>query len=237
MRGQYRRSVSVDLFFKSQWQDERWPLTQHRSFRHLKTPLMPQKPVLTHSKAFIDLFRAYIRVLILSVFIISVLIELVTPVATCDKKKKKVNNCRFFIVSTSSRIKNWVGYNETLKDNNFKFKRTLSRMCYQNGKFRFTVLFWIKLQFVSLFLSTDSAPSEELLSVTLGSFAPDVSLQKVTVEVGGGLLTWTLSHQTDTDLIVSKLSHPNGSHSYLLQFSLSHPKIIPEVRLAEVEQF
>lgn len=85
-----------------------------------------------------------------------------------------------------------------------------------------------------LFLSTDAVPSEGFLFVNLGSFAPDVSLQKVTVEGGGGLLTWTQRHQTDTDLIMSKLSHPNARHSYLLRLPLSHPKIIPEVR---VEQF
>ncbi|XP_041634784.1 uncharacterized protein LOC121504188 isoform X2 [Cheilinus undulatus] len=124
LRGKYSKAMSVDLFFMSQWEDERWPLTQHRSFRLLQTPLIPQ----------------------------------------------------------------------------------------------------------SLFFTDIKLQSHGLLAVTLGVFAADVSLQKLTMDGGGDLLTWTYRNQTqlENDLIVSKLSHFNGSHSYRISFLMSHPKIIPE---------
>lgn len=75
-----------------------------------------------------------------------------------------------------------------------------------------------------------------LAFITLGIFAADVSLQKVMVDGGGGLITWnhSLEKQGDTDLSVSRVSHANGSHSYQLQMPLSHPQIIPEVRMIEL---
>lgn len=81
--------------------------------------------------------------------------------------------------------------------------------------------------------STDAISSERLVSVSLGSFAADVALQKVTVDGGGGLVTWSGRTQDDVGLRASRLPHANGSHSYLLQIPLSHPQIIPEVRTME----
>lgn len=71
------------------------------------------------------------------------------------------------------------------------------------------------------------------MTVTLGSFAADVALQKITVDGGGGLVTWTERTQDVVGLRASRLPHANGSHSYLLQIPLSHPKMIPEVRTME----
>lgn len=101
--------------------------------------------------------------------------------------------------------------------------------------FGFSGVLIIPPSLVSVSLSTEAVPSKGLFSFTVGSFAADVSLQKATVDGGGDLLTWTWSHQTqnNTDLSVSALSHSDGSHSYQLRFPLSHPKIIPEVRVTE----
>ncbi|KAM9717687.1 uncharacterized protein ACNS7B_021299 isoform 2-T2 [Menidia menidia] len=79
----------------------------------------------------------------------------------------------------------------------------------------------------SLVLTHNQASSRELLSVSLGSFAADVHLLKVTVDGGGDLLTWT-RNRTGSDLTVSRFFHSNGSHFYRLSLLLSHPKIIPE---------
>ncbi|XP_029931936.1 uncharacterized protein LOC115376482 isoform X2 [Myripristis murdjan] len=108
--GRYSQSMSVDLFFMCQWEEQHWPLTQHRSFRLLKTPLVPK----------------------------------------------------------------------------------------------------------TLIITNHTVPSKGAFSLTLGVFLPDVSLQKVTVEGGG------------EDLNVSRLHHPNGSHSYHLSVPFSHSNIIYE---------
>uniref|UniRef100_A0AAQ6IIA4 ZP domain-containing protein n=2 Tax=Anabas testudineus TaxID=64144 RepID=A0AAQ6IIA4_ANATE len=124
LRGRYSTSMSVNLFFMRQWKDERWPLTQHRSFRLLKTPLTPQ----------------------------------------------------------------------------------------------------------TLAFSNNTDPVTGLFSVTLGFFASDVTLEKVTVDGGGVLLTWSQSHhmQSDPNVEVSRLTHSDASNSYQLNIPLSHSKIIPE---------
>lgn len=162
MRGQYSQSMSIDLLLAAQWEDERWPLTQHRTFRLLRPPPVAQPPVLTSRK---------------------IPRHMLGP-----KKLTKLRYCNQFPA------------------------RCLSP-------------------------STDAVSSERLVSVTLGSFAADVALQKVTVDGGGGLRTWTERTertQDDVDLRASRLPHSNGSHSYLLQIPLSHPKIIPEVRTMEL---
>lgn len=42
--------MSVDVLLAVQWEDERWPLTQHRTFSLLRPPPVAQSPVLTSSK-------------------------------------------------------------------------------------------------------------------------------------------------------------------------------------------
>uniref|UniRef100_A0A3P8UI34 Uncharacterized LOC103386730 n=2 Tax=Cynoglossus semilaevis TaxID=244447 RepID=A0A3P8UI34_CYNSE len=80
------------------------------------------------------------------------------------------------------------------------------------------------------FLNRNRTTSNDSFSATLGPFAPDVSLEKVTLTSGGDLLTWTSSHhpQHDKDFVISKLSNNTGSYTFQLCFPLSHPKIIPE---------
>lgn len=167
VRGRYTWSMSVDLSLMRQWEDERWPLTQHRSFRLLKTPLIPQTPVVTTSEA--PLTPLFLN-------------RILDAVGISVRRK------------VIKRVNQGLGY---------------------------------------LYLSADTVPSEGLLSATLGVFAADVSLQKVTVDGGGDLLTWTRSLQAQSDLSVTRISHSNRSHSYQLHFLLSHPKIIPEVRMTE----
>ncbi|XP_068164909.1 uncharacterized protein [Antennarius striatus] len=127
VRGQYGRSMSVDLLVVRQWADGRWPLTQHRCLRRLATPLLLQSPSLNMGGA-------------------------------------------------------------------------------------------------------AGAPSDGVLSATLGVFAADASLQKVTLHGGGDLLTWTPTSlaPSKADLSVTRIAHGNGSHSYRLRLPLAHPKIIPE---------
>ncbi|XP_017565357.1 zona pellucida protein AX 4 [Pygocentrus nattereri] len=46
IKGQYVQSLSVELFYMHHWEDVIWLHTQHRSFRLLHTPYVPQTPTL-----------------------------------------------------------------------------------------------------------------------------------------------------------------------------------------------
>ncbi|XP_035290132.1 uncharacterized protein LOC118236141 isoform X1 [Anguilla anguilla] len=70
-------------------------------------------------------------------------------------------------------------------------------------------------------LLNNTVPSERVFSVTLGAFAPDVSLHNITV--GGETVSWVKAERLG--LKVSLMSFPNGTHAYQLEAPFSHPLI------------
>ncbi|MGH0191867.1 UNVERIFIED_CONTAM: hypothetical protein FKN15_078215 [Acipenser sinensis] len=44
INNQYNQLYAIDLFLEHQWADDLWEVTQHRSFKPVKTPLIPETP-------------------------------------------------------------------------------------------------------------------------------------------------------------------------------------------------
>ncbi|XP_062305331.1 uncharacterized protein LOC134009721 isoform X2 [Osmerus eperlanus] len=73
-----------------------------------------------------------------------------------------------------------------------------------------------------LTLINHTVVSQRVFSVSLGAFLPDVDLQSLTV---GDTLVWTQCQSQD-EVEVDLIPHPNGSHSYQLHVPFSYPHVL-----------